>query len=58
MNWRPKMFDGEQNRLFLDPIFKGEYPADVLKRHHELAGRVCVSCVPAIWRPSTRRSIF
>ncbi len=28
-----KVFDGEQNRLFLDPIFKGEYPADLLKRH-------------------------
>ncbi len=28
-----RVFDGEQNRLFLDPIFKGEYPADVLKRH-------------------------
>ncbi len=31
------LFDGEQNRLFLDPIFKGEYPADVLKRHDEAA---------------------
>ena len=25
--------DGEQNRLFLDPLFKGEYPADILARH-------------------------
>ena len=25
--------DGEQNRLFLDPIFKGEYPADLLARY-------------------------
>ena len=32
-----KVFDGEQNRLFLDPIFKGEYPADVLKRHDKAA---------------------
>ena len=32
-----KMFDGEQNRWFLDPIFKGEYPADVLKRHDKAA---------------------
>ena len=30
-----RMFDGDQNRLFLDPIFRGEYPADVLKRYHE-----------------------
>ena len=27
--------DGELNRLFLDPIFKGEYPADVLARYRE-----------------------
>ena len=25
--------DGEQNRLFLDGLFKGEYPADLLARH-------------------------
>ena len=28
--------DGEQNRLFLDPIFKSEYPADVLTRYREV----------------------
>ncbi len=27
--------DGEQNRLFLDPIFKGEYPADMIDRYRE-----------------------
>ena len=27
--------DGEQNRLFLDPIFKGEYPADIWERYRE-----------------------
>ncbi len=27
--------DGEQNRLFLDPIFKGEYPADIRARYRE-----------------------
>ena len=31
-----KIYDGELNRLFLDPIFHGEYPADLLKRHHEI----------------------
>jgi beta-glucosidase len=25
------LFDGYENRLYLDPIFKGEYPADVLE---------------------------
>ncbi len=25
--------DGEQNRLFLDPIFKGEYPADIREHY-------------------------
>ncbi len=28
--------DGEQNRLFLDPIFRGEYPADVQARYREV----------------------
>ncbi len=28
--------DGEQNRLFLDPIFLGEYPADVRARYREV----------------------
>ena len=27
--------DGEQNRLFLDPIFLGEYPADIRTRYRE-----------------------
>ena len=27
--------DGEQNRLFFDPIFRGTYPADLLERHRE-----------------------
>ncbi len=27
--------DGEQNRLFFDPIFHGEYPDDVLERYRE-----------------------
>ncbi len=27
--------DGELNRLFLDPMFKGEYPADVLARYRK-----------------------
>ena len=27
--------DGEQNRLFLDPIFLGEYPADIRARYRE-----------------------
>jgi beta-glucosidase len=31
------LIDGLQNRLFLDPIFKGEYPEDVLARF----GRIC-----------------
>ena len=31
-------FDGDQNRLFLDPIFKGEYPADVLEYRQGEAG--------------------
>ena len=25
--------DGEQNRLFLDPLFRGEYPADIRERY-------------------------
>jgi beta-glucosidase len=29
--------DGEQNRWFLDPLFRGEYPADVTKRLAPLA---------------------
>ncbi len=29
-----RRLDGLQNRLFLDPIFKGEYPADVLADLH------------------------
>ncbi len=32
-----QIFDGEQNRLFLDPIFRGEYPEDIRARHPELA---------------------
>ena len=31
-------FDGDQNRLFLDPIFRGEYPADLLEYRREAAG--------------------
>ena len=31
-----RVFDGEQNRLFLDPVFRGEYPADMVERHPEL----------------------
>ena len=27
--------DGARNRLFLDPIFRGEYPADVRRRYRE-----------------------
>ena len=27
--------DGEQNRLFLDPLFLGEYPADLRQRYRE-----------------------
>lgn len=33
-----KRFDGDQNRLFLDPIFRGEYPADVLDYRRGAAG--------------------
>ncbi len=33
-----KRFDGDQNRLFLDPIFRGEYPADVVEYRREAAG--------------------
>ena len=29
--------DGEQNRLFFDALFKGEYPADILSLHREIA---------------------
>ena len=32
-----KRFDGDQNRLFLDPIFRGEYPTDVLEYRREAA---------------------
>ena len=28
-----RISDGEQNRLFFEPIFRGEYPADVRERH-------------------------
>ncbi len=28
--------DGEQNRLFLNPIFRGEYPADIHARYREV----------------------
>ena len=31
-----RVFDGEQNRLFLEPIFRGEYPADIRARHREI----------------------
>ena len=33
-----KRFDGDQNRLFLDPMFRGEYPADVLEYRDAAAG--------------------
>lgn len=31
--WR---VDGEQNRFFFDPIFRGEYPADIVELHREI----------------------
>ena len=33
-----RRFDGDQNRLFLDPIFRGEYPEDVLEYRRGAAG--------------------
>lgn len=33
-----RRFDGDQNRLFLDPIFRGEYPADLMAYRSEPAG--------------------
>lgn len=28
--------DGEQNRMFLDPLFRGEYPADIRARYRQV----------------------
>ncbi len=28
-----RRFDGNQNRIFMDPLFKGEYPADMLEHY-------------------------
>ncbi len=33
-----KAVDGEQNRLFFDAIFRGEYPADVQENHRKITG--------------------
>lgn len=33
-----KRMDGYQNRWFLDPVFKGEYPADMLEIYGEVPG--------------------
>ena len=49
--------DGEQNRLFLDPIFLGEYPADIRARYRETTEDLRLSRA-AISRPSTRLAIF
>ena len=40
--------DGLQNRVFLDPILHGRYPADVARRHRR-RHRTGRSCSPATW---------
>ncbi len=46
--WR---VDGEGNRWFLDPIFRGSYPADLLERNEVVAGFVRDGDLDAIAAP-------
>ena len=45
--------DGLHNRWFLDPIFRGAYPADMLEAWRDIAAR---GPATATWRRSPRRS--
>ena len=46
--WR---VDGEGNRWFLDPLFRGSYPADLLERNELVAPLVCAGDLEAIAAP-------
>ena len=48
-----RWWDGTRSRWYLDPLFRGEYPADVLQEWEHLMPAVTTAISPVSPRPST-----